>query len=43
MFCFSFGTDFAVDSACSMLAGEVPRRNLIIAAHIMYKRVSGQQ
>ena len=41
---FSFCTDFAVDSACCMLAGEVPCRNLIlVTAHIMYKRVSGQQ
>ena len=44
MFSFSLSADFAADSACSVLAGEVPRRNLIIvAAHIMYKRVSGPQ
>ncbi len=37
---FSFRTDFPVDSAGGMLAGEVPQRYLlIIAAHIMYKRV----
>lgn len=41
---FSFRTDFLVDSAGGMLAGEVPQRNLlIVAAHIMYKRVSGPQ
>lgn len=41
---FSFRTDFPVDSAGGMLAGEVPQRNLlIVAAHIMYKRVSGPQ
>ena len=40
----SFRTDFPVDSAGGMLAGEVPQRNLlIVAAHIMYKRVSGPQ
>jgi hypothetical protein len=44
MFSFSFRTDFAADSAFGMLAGEVPRRKLIIvAAHIMYKRISGPQ
>ena len=44
MFNFSFRADFAADSACGMLAWEVPRRILIIvAAHIMNKRVSGQQ
>ena len=41
---FSFRTDFPVDSAGGMLAGEVPQRNLlIVAVHIMYKRVSGPQ
>ena len=41
---FSFCTDFPVDSAGGMLAGEVPQRNLlIVAAYIMYKRVSGPQ
>jgi hypothetical protein len=41
---FSFRTDFPVDSAGGMLAGEVPQCNLlIVAAHIMYKRVSGPQ
>ena len=41
---FNFRTDFPVDSAGGMLAGELPHRNLlIIAAHIMYKRVSGPQ
>ncbi len=41
---FSSRTDFPVDSAGGMLAGEVPQRNqLIVAAHIMYKRVSGPQ
>ncbi len=41
---FSFRTDFPVDSAGGMLAREVPQRNLfIVAAHIMYKRVSGPQ
>ena len=41
---FSFRTDFPVDSAGGMLAGEVPQRNLfIVASHIMYKRVSGPQ
>ena len=41
---FSFRTDFPVDSAGSMLAGEVPQCNLlIVSAHIMYKRVSGPQ
>jgi hypothetical protein len=41
---FSFRTDFAVDSACCMLAGEVSCRNLfIVAAHIIDKRVSGPQ
>jgi hypothetical protein len=44
IFSFSFRTDFADDSVCGILAGEVPRSNLIIvAAHIMYKRVSGPQ
>ncbi len=39
---FSFRTDFHVDSAGGMLAGQVPQHNLLIAAaHIMYKRVSG--
>ena len=37
---FSFCTDFPG----GMLAGEVPQCNLlIVAAHIMYKRVSGPQ
>ena len=41
---FSFRTDFPVNSAGGMLAGEVPQRNLlIVAAHIMYTRVSGPQ
>ena len=41
---FSFRTDFPVDSAGGMLAGEVPQRKLlIVAAHIMYTRVSGPQ
>ena len=41
---FSFRTDFPVNSAGGMLAGEVPQRNLlIVAAYIMYKRVSGPQ
>jgi hypothetical protein len=41
---FSFRTDFPVDSAGGMLAGEVPQCNLlIVAAHIMYKRFSGPQ
>jgi hypothetical protein len=38
----SFCTDFPVDSAGGMLVGEVPQHNLLfVAAHIMYKRVSG--
>ena len=41
---FSFRTDFPVDSAGGMLAGEVPQRSLlIVAAYIMYTRVSGPQ
>ena len=41
---FSFRTDFPVHSAGGLLAGEVPQHNLlIVAAHIMYKRVSGPQ
>ncbi len=41
---FSFRTDFPVDSSGGMLAREVPQRNLlIVAAHIMYNRVSGPQ
>ena len=41
---FSFRTDFPVDSAGGMLASEVPQRNLlIVAAYIVYKRVSGPQ
>ncbi len=44
IFMFSSRTDFPVDSAGDMLAGEIPQRNLlIVAAHIMYKRVSGPQ
>ncbi len=43
-FMCSFHADFPVDSAGGMLAGEVPQRNLlIVAAHIMYTRVSGPQ
>jgi hypothetical protein len=39
---FHIRTDFAVDSACWMLAGGVPSSNLFIgAAHIICKRVSG--
>jgi hypothetical protein len=41
---FGICTDFSVDSACWMLAGGVPSRNLfIVAAHIICKRVSGPQ
>ena len=41
---FSIRSNFAVDSAGGMLAGEVPRRNLFnFAAHIIYMRVSGSQ
>ncbi len=40
----SIRSDFAVDSACGMLAVEVPHNNLFLfAAHIICMLVSGLQ